>query len=204
MSGDGKYHVHYFAGRGLGEIARIALSEAGVEFEDHRFESLPADLKATTKFGQVPLLVTPAGDRINQSTAILRFIGATHGLSGKTALENAEIDQVIEGVNDIRAKYRALPADAANEERIKFFSTVLPQWLGYFEAILKKTGSGFYVGSNVTIADLYVYVSFDSVINKTADAQPIDAFPLVKAHLEAIAARPRIAAWIAKRPVSQW
>lgn len=94
----------YFDGRGLGEIPRLLLHEAGVKFEDRRLKDIAA-LKPELPFGQVPLY--QEGDfKLVQSQAIARYIARTHNLYGKDAHEAAQIDSVIDGVNDLRTHER--------------------------------------------------------------------------------------------------
>lgn len=51
--------------------------------------------------GQMPVLETN-GRTIHQSISISRFLGKKFGLAGSNDLENAEIDSVVDSVNDFR------------------------------------------------------------------------------------------------------
>jgi hypothetical protein len=94
----------YFDGRGLGEIPRLLLHEAGVKFEDRRLKDI-APLKGELPFGQVPLY--QEGDfKLVQSQTIARYIARTHNLYGKDAKESAQIDLVVDGVGDLRTQDR--------------------------------------------------------------------------------------------------
>lgn len=68
------YKVHYFNLRGRGEIIRLVLTAAGVEFEDRRVEfSEWPSLKPNTPLGSLPFVEIQDGDKklvLSQSTAI--------------------------------------------------------------------------------------------------------------------------------------
>ena len=74
------YNLHYFGVYARAEPIRMLLTIAGVEFNDHRItmETWGA-LKHTFPNGQVPALVTPEGKTLNQSQAIVRFLGRKYG-----------------------------------------------------------------------------------------------------------------------------
>lgn len=94
----------YFDGRGLGEIPRLLLHEAGVKFEDRRLKDIAA-LKPELPYGQVPLY--QEGDfKLVQSQAIARYIARNHNLYGKDAKEAAQIDSVVDAVGDLRTQDR--------------------------------------------------------------------------------------------------
>lgn len=52
-------------------------------------------------FGQVPVLEVD-GKKINQSTAICRWLAKQHGLAGKNDWEALEIDAAVDTIHDIR------------------------------------------------------------------------------------------------------
>ncbi|CAG7831495.1 unnamed protein product, partial [Allacma fusca] len=54
-----EYIFTYYDGRGMGEPARFILSYSKADWKDNRISaqsSLPAEVKARLRFGQVPLL----------------------------------------------------------------------------------------------------------------------------------------------------
>eukprot|EP01116_Phalansterium_solitarium_P007682 TRINITY_DN20506_c0_g1_i1.p1 TRINITY_DN20506_c0_g1~~TRINITY_DN20506_c0_g1_i1.p1 ORF type:complete len:203 (+),score=57.97 TRINITY_DN20506_c0_g1_i1:123-731(+) len=196
-----KPKLTYFNGRGTGEIVRLVFAQAGVEYEDNRVDSI-ADLKekGVLTFGQVPLLEID-GLFLNQSLTIARYLSRKYGLYGKNDLEATKIDLVLDGLLDVRAKYFASRDSTPENKQAKadeFNSKTLPLWLGYFEKLLAKENTGYYVGNSITLADLHAFNFLTTLINNIPGA--LDSAPLVKAHYDRIGSSPKIAAWVEKRP----
>jgi len=59
-------------------------------------------------------------------------------------------------------------------------------------------GNGYFVGDSVTYADLAVYNAFTSF--QAVNATCLAGSPKLTALLTRVAARPHIAAWLARRP----
>eukprot|EP01116_Phalansterium_solitarium_P018241 TRINITY_DN476_c0_g2_i1.p1 TRINITY_DN476_c0_g2~~TRINITY_DN476_c0_g2_i1.p1 ORF type:complete len:223 (-),score=65.98 TRINITY_DN476_c0_g2_i1:194-823(-) len=200
----------YFNGRGLAEDVRLVLAYAGVEYEDIRIEKtgdkflLDDALKQSGAlvFGQVPLLEYH-GLKLVQSMAICRFLARTYDLYGATVEESALIDVVVEGANDLRGKWYTMNSAKEHKEPIdaEFYEKTLPLWLGHFEKLLAASGTGYFVGSKITFADIAAFNVFDL---KPLRAGSFHAFPLINAFSKNIASEPKIAAWLAKRPLTKW
>ncbi len=84
-----------------------------------------------------------------------------------------------------------------------FRSVSMPQNMEFFEAKLKNTGTGFLIGKKLTIADLSIIVSIETLTNggfKIANFDQIcENFPLIKKHQTMIKSIPQIAAWLKSR-----
>lgn len=162
------------------------------------------DLKSSLPFGQVPLYESKDVTLV-QSNVISRYLASVHGFAGATKEQAAVADMVVDGLTDIHSKYYAfrVKTDAKEQEEYKaaFAKDTLPQWLNYYEAILSKNGGEYYAGA-FTYADLAVYARFDAYKGMWAAA--FEGLPLINAHLKRIAARPKVAEWLAKRPVTEW
>ena len=61
-----------------------------------------ASLKASLPFGQLPVLEVD-GAIISQSMAIARYLANEFGLAGDSNMVKAQIDEVVDVVNDIQA-----------------------------------------------------------------------------------------------------
>eukprot|EP01100_Stratorugosa_tubuloviscum_P012891 TRINITY_DN6265_c4_g1_i1.p1 TRINITY_DN6265_c4_g1~~TRINITY_DN6265_c4_g1_i1.p1 ORF type:complete len:210 (-),score=115.52 TRINITY_DN6265_c4_g1_i1:86-715(-) len=204
-----KPKLTYFNLRGRAEVIRYLFEELQVEYEDFRFEMTEKDnvmnpLKAdgTLAFGQVPLLQID-GINIVQSKAAARYIGNKYGLGAKNAQQEALIDILALGLDDasfgLGVAWRA--GDKRDELMAKYAQEELPKWLGYYETLLKKNNSGtsFFVGDSLTWVDFAI---FDFLCWLDRFPNSLDNFESLKAFKQRIASRPKIAAWIARRPVT--
>jgi glutathione S-transferase len=201
-----KLKLQYFPGRGRAEISRIMLAEKKVAYDDVRIPS--ADWpkhKASAPFGQMPLLFV-GSHVIAQSAAIERYVARTTGLYGKDDSEAAAIDMVVEGVKDAVTPFiTAAYTKDETEKKTKleaYFKNDFSRWGGQLTALLKAndSGKGYFVGTDVTYADVYFYVAIDAIAQ--ANATALKEFPELSALLTRVAARPNIAAWLKSRPVS--
>ena len=68
------------------------------------------------------------GSSILQSLAILRHVGRTHGLYGSSAADASRIDSLLDGLEDMRNKTRALVygSGLSDEGFRHYVDTVLP------------------------------------------------------------------------------
>ncbi|XP_070543838.1 glutathione S-transferase 1-like [Ptychodera flava] len=101
------YKLKYFANRGRAEPSRLVFAAAGVEYEDIRFDpeqwqSEKESVSASGKypFGQMPVLEVD-GEVIAQSQAIARYLANEFELAGKTNLDKAKVDMVVDALEDI-------------------------------------------------------------------------------------------------------
>merc|ERR1712020_865342 len=103
-----KIKLTYFNLRGRAEPSRLILAQAGVDYEDHRIEKeeWPA-LKPKTPCGQLPVL-SYNGTEIGQSITIARFLAKEFGLAGKTKLEEARADMIVDCIVDLLAALTAV------------------------------------------------------------------------------------------------
>lgn len=85
----------------------------------------------------------------------------------------------------------------------KFVEEQLPAFLTNLDKILKsnKGGDGFFVGDGLTWADL-AFLSIAGWIKMSGGEAVAEKHPKLKALKARVEALPKIAAWIAKRPVT--
>ena len=86
--------------------------------------------------------------------AICRFLANEFGLAGKTNLEKARADMIVDCVSDIFAGGVAVlkaPADKKAELQAKYEKETVPAGMELLEKLLKQNGSKFFVGNCVSI-----------------------------------------------------
>lgn len=202
----------YFTIRGRGEVIRLLLAEAGVDYLAHPVgkggapeNGRPTDfaeLKASglLPFEALPVWEEPDGFRLAQSRAIEGHIARGHGLYGASARETALCDQALGANDDVRIELRkvvgAEPAQRA-EVRETLATSVLPRWMGYLDRLLaaNRGGEGTFVGDTVSVADLAIYLLLE-IIRDNGFGAAIDRSPRLVGFAERVAARPRIRAYL--------
>jgi glutathione S-transferase len=196
----------YFPSRGRAEVIRLALAEAGVEYSDETFKA-GDEFAAMKASGRLPFQAVPVweedGFRLAQSNAILNHIARAHGMYGKNAREAALIDQAIFAVEDVRIELRKLfTADPAKrpEIRAELLGKILPRWFGMLEKLLanNQDGKGFLVGDALSHADLVLWYLLEMSVDNDFGPALADC-PRLRAFAERIAARPKIAAYLASK-----
>lgn len=189
-------YFDFEASRGL--ECRLALSVAGVEFEDRRIQRAewPA-LKPTLPYGALPVLEQD-GRIVAQSNAILRYVGAQHGLLPSDPWVVAEHDAVLQSVEDLRYKLPGfgLSDDEKKTKRAEFAAGWLAQWAQTLDARIQGP---FLEGDTLHVADIKLYTILRAFMNGIYDHLPaslFDAYPKVQALYAAVDAHPGIRRWL--------
>ena len=199
-----EYKLSYFNIRGRGEVPRLIFAAAGQKFDDIRYERAewPAK-KAEMPLGQVPLLEYK-GTQLPQSKAIGRFLAQQFHLAGKDNFEQAKVDAVVDTVNDAFEKLVPLfhVSDATKKKELMtaFLADELPKHLKNVEVLAKLYGNGgsFFVGNQLTWADLFFYDIGQTFLEQ--DATCLDKFPWLKANRQEVEKHPKIAEYLKNRP----
>ena len=151
------------------EIARLCLFMSDIEIEDFRITN--EDLSylkqhgelsdgSVIPFRQLPVLVIE-GESIAQTGAIARICGKLGDMYPKDIIEAGKVDQVIDTVTDINvlinpSMHESDPA-IKRQMRDDLSSDALPKYFGYLEKILEANDSGWFVGDEMTVADIAVW-----------------------------------------------
>lgn len=219
------YELYYWPGlQGRGEFDRLALEEAGAEYVDvargdeAAGQGTPAMLRLLNgEEVEWPPFAPPflkSGELlIGQTANILLYLGPRHGLApadeaGRLWTHQLQLtlaDFLVE-IHDThhpiaKGLYYEEQQVEAKRRAADFVAVRAAKYLGYFERVLARNrfGSGWLVGGAMTYADL-------SLFQVVAGLR--FAFPRAMARLEpdcprvvvlhdAVAARPRIAAYLA-------
>ncbi|KAK6973739.1 glutathione S-transferase 7, partial [Biomphalaria glabrata] len=195
------FKVFYFDIDGRAEVLRLILTYAGKEFEDVRLSMDKwLELKPTTPFGQVPVLEID-GKKKAQSIALAAFLAREFKLYGKDNWDALTIDTVAQLAEDlIQSYFRFLrESDPVKKEAIltEVKTEVGPKFLGFFESLLKENGTGFFVGNDITLADIIIYDIATGFLKVTFEA--IDNFPLVKKLVDTVGDNERIKKYVSDR-----
>ena len=198
------YKLSYFDGRGRAEIARLMFAAKGVEYTDERLAGEKwMEFKPKTPYGQLPVL-TVDEQQIHQSCAIFRYLARTFGYYGSNNNENTAVDMIVETCNDvlkdvIKAHFEKDEKEKAAQQK-KMGEETFPKFFTYLENILKKNGTGYLVGKDLTLADINVF-DLVSTITGTPETKDIcKGYPLLTALIKKVSENKGIAAWLEKRP----
>jgi len=204
-----KYKLTYFNLYGRGEAIRMLFTLAGVEYEDVRVESLTGDewkeMKPKTLFGGLPQLEID-GKVFCQSVAIARYLANKFGYAGKTDLDKLQGDMIVDCFTDMIPALEQLFEETDETKRKEYYQASAPkldQQMGNLQKILEQNngGNGYFVGDSVTLADL-VWTGMAYGLYFLNFGPTLDKYTKLAAIKGRVEAEPRIAEWVAKRPVS--
>ncbi|KAI1711875.1 putative glutathione S-transferase 5 [Ditylenchus destructor] len=203
-----QYKLTYFDVRGLGEMSRCILAYAGAEYEDHRIthEQWPA-LKPTMPYEQLPVLEVD-GVKIPQSFAIARFLAKRFELAGKTDVESALLDSIMDLQKDFQVEvhsYFMVAMGRKEGDKDKLYKEVfVPAAERHFPRcikLLKESGSGFYGKSGVSWVDFHMASSVLTLKHFAPDI--LKKYPELQSHCDRVHALPQLQSYLAKRKETQ-
>jgi glutathione S-transferase len=216
-----RYELYYWASiQGRGEFVRLALEEAAAAYVDvartkggeECMQALLANEGLACPPFAPPFL--KAGNRlIGQTANILFFLGERHDLAPKrdagrlwTHQLQLTLADFIDEVHDTHhpiasSLYYEDQRREAKRRAADFVASRVPKFFGYFERVLASNPSGpaHLVGARVTYADLSLFqvVAGMQYAFPNAMARIARQTPKVSALHARVAARPRIAAYLA-------
>lgn len=216
------YELHYWPMiQGRGEFVRLALEEAGADYVDVARQ----DDEAGGIEPMLGRLSDPANPRppfappflrdgavvVAQTAAILLYLGPRLGLVGASERDRVWTHQlqltVADAVDEAHDTHHPLGVGLYYAEQKPealrrargFREERVPKFLGYFERVLAANGGGRLVGSDLSYADLSLFQLVEGLryaFPRAAEAALRDTPQVVRLH-EAVAQRPRIAAYLA-------
>lgn len=195
----------YWKIRGLAQPMRLMLNYVGEDFEDKFYEQGDGpefsraawlDVKPTMGLDFPNLPYYFDGDvKITQSNAILRHIARKHNLMGKTDVEQANVDMMLENAMDFRngvvrmcynPEYDNLIKEYQSSGRLKGFLDGYENWL---------SNKKWFGGDNVTVADFPMYELLDQ--HKLMIPGCLDKYAKLSAFMAAFEALPKIKEYMA-------
>ncbi|KAF8071007.1 Beta-carotene ketolase [Scenedesmus sp. PABB004] len=228
-SGEDPWRLWYWPGiKGRGEYVRLVLEEAGAAYEDvgvrEGFKAVAAFCWEGGNEGfpvRAPPVLQRGAFSLCGTNVICSYLNRHFGWGPPTPEAQAHIDQLLaivaDAVGEGRLAFHPVDHNASHKTQVeeskpyikRYGETRLPKYVQYFEAVLRANGGtpdapGFLVGDAVTAADLSVYHFLAAAEHHYGDWYgPLDA-PLAKAFAASIAARPRIAAYLASPRCQPW
>ncbi|KAG1662030.1 Hematopoietic prostaglandin D synthase [Nymphon striatum] len=196
-----KYTITYFDAKGRAELSRIILTYKGVDFEDVRLTQEEwAKVKPTLPTGQVPVLTLEDGTMLPQSLAISRYLAREHDLVGRTNLEAAFADAIVDGIVDMFKDFALLVFGTEDQKKATKEALLIsvPKALAIFETSFEKKGTDYLVGDQITWADLSMALTID-VLGEYLGEKITDGVPKLIAHKERIWNIPQIKTYLENR-----
>jgi glutathione S-transferase len=216
-----QYEFYYWAGiQGRGEFVRLALEEAAADYVDVARgpdgEARMARFLDGAELDRPPFAppFLKAGRQvIGQTASILYYLGGVHrlaptGEAGRLWTHQLQltiadfVDEAHDTHHPIASSlYYEDQREAARARAKDFVERRLPKYLGYFERVLAHNPSGdrHLVGARLSYADLSLFqiVAGLRYAFPQATARQERRYPRVTALHDRVAARPRIAAYLA-------
>jgi glutathione S-transferase len=184
----------YFDARGLAEGIRLVLTYAGIQFRERNIRKLEdfQTWRQESPFKQFPLLYID-GVKLVQSRAIARYVAKKVGLDGDTPVDVARVDMFYEGTRDFMVIFRdlAMSLTPACEAKTTITQQGFPRYMTAFEKELADNGTGYLVGSKLSLADLGLFECLLLVIDHFTVDQ-LNDFPNLKKFYESLLADERI------------
>jgi len=205
--------------QGRGEFVRLALEEAGVGYVDVAREPggmarMIAAMDGADQPSYAPPFLKADGRHIGQTANILLFLGQRHGLAPQDEEGRLWVNQIQLTIADMVAEthdchhpvasslYFEDQRPEARRRAADFLETRIPKFFDWFEGLLARPEPKDYLlGAQLSYADLSLFQLVEGLRYAFPKALAhIDAnYPLLGALRERVAARPRIAAYLASK-----
>ncbi|MDC1418043.1 glutathione S-transferase [Candidatus Thioglobus sp.] len=192
------------------EISRLPLFIANIKFDDVRpsdddwdYAKENGKMKDGTiiPFRELPVLLIN-GESIAQTMAIARICGKLGDMYPEDIIEAGKVDQIVVAVENINALLSPSmkESDPTKKKvmRKELTSNELPTYFGYLQDILSANSSDWFVGENMTIADLAVWSLLGWIASGVIDdisAEVIRPFDGLVGLYNEINKNPRVRAW---------
>jgi glutathione S-transferase len=226
-----RYELYYWPSiQGRGEFIRLALEEAEADYVDvarqRRKRGAAAmrnllDGKGIARAPYAPPFLKAGKLVIGQTANILLYLGPRLGLAPRDEAGRLWVHQLQLTISDLVVEihdthhpvsgwlYFEEQRPAARRRTRDFWRYRMPKYLGYFERVLVKSGGPHLLGRRLSYADLSLFQIIEGL--RYAFPKRMRRFerkvPRVIALHDRVAARPRIAAYLASErriAFSQW
>lgn len=157
-----KPKLYYFDGAGRGEMIRLLLRHAKVDFEDVRIkpQDWPA-MKDKFSLKQVPVYEC-CGNQYPQTDAIMHMLSLKHGYmplepekAFKVSFISGTVKDLFEGF--VRVFFTKLPEEKKKKMEEEYFAKTVPIIFAILEKrLLENESHEFFVGRQYTMADFFL------------------------------------------------
>ncbi|XP_035661421.1 hematopoietic prostaglandin D synthase-like [Branchiostoma floridae] len=197
-----EYKLTYFNVRGRAELIRLLFAAGEIAYEDVRIEwDKWPELKPNTPMGQIPTLEVD-GQVICQSMAIARFVAGKAGLLGKTNMDQARADMLLDGGMDVGKLFTdmVMEKDASKkaEKKKEFGEKHLPPFLALYEGFAGD--NGHFVGDSLTWSDIGFFNMMDFITAEYPGA--LDGYCKLNKVIDNVKSNPGVTKWLKERPVT--
>uniref|UniRef100_A0AC34GY66 Glutathione S-transferase n=1 Tax=Panagrolaimus sp. ES5 TaxID=591445 RepID=A0AC34GY66_9BILA len=202
------YELLYLSFGGRATPIRLMLTYLGIPFKDTTFDmqkEWPL-MKPSLPFGQGPVLVIDKTVKLAQTPAILHFLAKEHGLEPEGNLNQAVAEmfalQCQDAMVAIRPWIMSVLHKESEEKVTESWNTVaVPQFRDtfgkFFEAQLKKNGSGYLVGDKISWVD-FLAAYFCDMLQNLGNSSILDEYPNLRLLWESIYTHPKLIAAVEK------
>lgn len=224
MAATSRYELYYWPSiQGRGEFVRLVLEEAGVPYTDvARAKGGLARMMAFLEDGArrarahrpfAPPFLRVGDLVIGQTANILAFLAARHGLvpddeAGRLRASELQLT-IADLVAEVHDTHHPIAASLYYEDQRRearkraavFVRERMPKFLGYFERVLVRNGGEHLVGDALSYVDLSTFQVLAGLgyAFPHALARLAPSIPQLLALRDRVAARPRVAAYLASR-----
>ncbi|MBX9776931.1 MAG: glutathione S-transferase [Xanthobacteraceae bacterium] len=214
-----RYELYYWPQiQGRGEYVRLALEEAGASYLDvARRRGGDETLIALMESRRVrhppfaPPFLKAGRLMIAQTANILQYLGPRHGLAPKNQPGALWVHQlqltIADLVEEVHQTHHPIASALYYEDQRKeakrysreFWKRRPQKYLGYFERVIDRAGGAWLTGRRLSYADLSLFQVVEGLRYAFPNAMRRleSTIPHVIAVRDAVAARPRIAAYLA-------
>ncbi len=191
---------------GRAEPVRLALSIAGIAFEDQRinFQQFH-EIKESLPLGCVPVIEID-GKHYTQCNAMNRYFGKKAGLYPDDPWQAFLCDEILELLEDASnalGKTFGLEAEALKQARENVAAGIFTKLLKLLSERLEDAGGHYFAGGKLSMADLKVFEWVRILQSGMFDHIPQDLVqqqaPSLLAHQERVANDAGVSAYYAKR-----
>jgi len=209
-----KYKLYYFDTRGRAEIIRLILTQAGQPFDDIRYghDEFKEHHKHAMTLEQMPVLEIISNKhqqepfKLPQSLTIARYLAKEFDLAGKTNLQQAHVDSIVDTMMDLSQQFviKVLHAQDPEKREIskqEFLIKDLPQQFQNLEILVKMYNDGrgpYFIGEQLTWADLMFYSMAAHLPELTSDETILDKYPKLQQIYQYVKEQPNIIEYVKK------